>query len=111
MNRRQVIWTAIVGVLGVDKVAGQAREIMVPGCFRKLDHNPHEDCSAFLKSDESVCPLGHVMKPRQVAYADGKMGPNWMEFKSESNNYNYKMHVCSTCGIVYVPMDAKEPGK
>jgi hypothetical protein len=109
MDRRKFTFGTILGLAGI-KVLAQDKTVLQETTSRPINivEAPTISCMAIdgteqpctPKKGEEYCPLGHAQKPED--------GPNYKQIGMAGDIPIFaNLHICSMCGIVYVPKETK----
>lgn len=99
----------MVGALGLGQQAGKPKVVPsicspeYPCTDNGINHDDAPAPVLACKPSEERCPLGHCQKPARIYPIEySNEGPTeGAQFVNPAG----KLHVCSTCGIVYVPKE------
>ena len=95
MNRRGFVGV-LAGLLGAMGLRGQEPPFTgMAGCVVPCKQDPR-----FNRPGEEYCPLGHSQKPREIAFEVMEHIDGW-------RSGGIGQHICSVCGIVYVPIEKR----
>jgi hypothetical protein len=104
MDRRKFTFGTLIGLVGIKAIAqepvtnnGPLTFVLEPSSCSGLDFKKTKCAPG---EGEEYCPIGHVQKPED--------GPNYKQIGMAGDIPLFaNLHICSICGIVYVPKETK----